>query len=732
MAMSKKLYNLMDWAEIEAVAYSEEDHPKAVLGAHPVRGGQTLVTAYCPEASKVEIRMKGEKHAQTMELADEEGYFAILVKNREPFEYTFVITDKEGNKTEQSDPYSFPGVITKRDVQKFNSGLHYRAYEILGAHPMTMNGIPGTHFAVWAPSAIRVSVVGDFNGWDGRFCQMERLWESGIFELFLPGVKEGAIYKYEIKLRSGVCLMKSDPYAFDTEGGAEGASIVADLNHFIFADDDWIEGRGRIQGRNMAVSILDADLRSFLTVKDQKTVFDPQKAAASLSGLASAFGFTHIALSDVFDPMDGFYSPAAVYGGASTIMSLVNELHKNDIGVILDLNVAKFPCHASGLMEYDGSCLYEDPDPKRHVYPEGDNRYFNLGRSEVRNFLMADALFLVSVFHADGLRLPNMAQVLYLDYGKQGGGFTPNIYGGNENLDAIDFFRDLNTVLDKMSGDILTIADDESAFPGITAPQADSGLGFSFKLNTGWTRDTLGYLKHSPLSRSAHYNELCFPMIYQYNEHFILPLSHRQAALGRKTLFDLMAGDNDEKFSCLRALYAYFTFHPGKKLIYPGGGDYAGFTPGKKPLFPETGIEERMDAYFGEFFRDLMQSYLGNPALYELDSDMEGFEWINNISANENIIVFARRSSRKDDVLVCLANFISIPRKEYKIGVPQPGKYTEIFNSDEERYGGFGFTNPKVLTAAEDECDGRPYSIRVKVAPMGVALFKLTQPKQKS
>ncbi len=707
MAMSKKLYNLMDWAEIEAVTYSEEDHPKAVLGAHPVRGGQTLVTAYLPLAKKVDILMNGEKTPVSMELADEEGYFAVLVKNREPFEYKLIMTDTEGKRKEIQDPYSFPNVITKRDIQKFSSGLHYRSYEILGAHPETINGTEGVRFAVWAPNAVRVSVVGEFNDWDGRLHQMERLWESGIFELFIPEVPVGCRYKYEIRLRSGICLLKSDPYAFATEDGPEQASVVTELSDFVFGDDEWIEHRDSVQSTNKAISILEADLRTDLIQKKEKASFDPKKTAAKYAGIASEYGYTHVLFTHIFESSEGLYTAASIYGGTKQIMTMINELHKKQVGVLFDFNAAKFPCLPHGLQEFDGTCLYEDADPKRSVYPEGDNRYFNLGRSEVRSFMISNALFLVSVLHADGLRMRHMAQILYLDYGKPNGAFTPNFYGGNENLDAIDFFKDLNSVLKKMQSDILTAADDESAFPNITADPADGGLGFTFKLNSGWVRDVMGYLKYDPLSRSGHYNEICFPMIYQYNERFILPLSHKRAALGKKTLFDSMAGDNDEKFSSLRSLYSYFVFHPGKKLIFPG-----------------SELGGKTDERFDVFLKDLMKIYRNNPALFELDDDPAGFEWINNISANENILVFARRSARKNDILVCLANFQSVPRKEYKIGVPEGGKYTEIFNSDEEKYGGFGFTNPKALAAKEDECDGRAFSIRVKVAPMSVSLFK--------
>ncbi len=705
MAMSKKLYNLMDWAEIEAVTYSEEDHPKAVLGAHPVRGGQTLVTAYRPDAKKMSLKLKGEKKPLEMELADEEGYFAILAKNREPFEYSFIITDEEGGSHEEYDPYSFANVITKRDIQKFNSGIHYKSYDMMGAIPMELSGVSGVHFALWAPAAIRVSVVGDFNGWDGRIDQMERLGDSGIFELFVPGVKKGDKYKFEIKMKNGICILKNDPYAFEYETGDDGASIVKGLHDFKFTDDEWIEKRGQDKVGKSPISLCEISVNDL-----SKSHNTAGKIAKAIIDTAVKNGFTHVLLNDVADDNDPFFCPAQACFGSDGLMTIINELHKKDIGVILGWNAVRFKDISLGLSLYDGSCLYEDGDDKRSYYPGGGYKYFNLGRNEVRNFLIGNALYWILVFHADGLKVNNMARMIYLDYDKNPGQWTPNMYGGNENLDAIDFLRQLNSVMKKLSEEIVMIADDESVYPDVTKDIENEGLGFTMKINSGWFRDVAGYLRYEPLSRSSHYNEVCFPMVYQYNERFLLPLSRSGAYEGRKTLFEMMSGDFDEKFSNLRALYSFFIFHPGKKFIYPG-----------------ESIPEKLDDMFMLCFRDLLSLYRKEKALYETDDLHEGFEWINNISANENILVFARYSSDKKQLLICLVNFLSIPRKEYKIGVPRAGKYTEIFNSDEEKYGGFGFINAKPIMSQKDECDMREDSIRVRVAPMSVTLFRYTE-----
>jgi 1,4-alpha-glucan branching enzyme len=385
----------------------------------------------------------------------------------------------------------------------------------------------------------------------------------------------------------------------------------------------------------------------------------------------------------------------------------VHTLHRAGIAVIYEWSPASFDMHGSGLTMFDGTCIYEDSDIRRSYVPGEDRRYFNLGRSEVRSYVLANAIFLLDVFGFDGLQVSDVARMLYLDYGKSGGDWAPNMYGGNENLDAIDFFKQMNSALHKFSADILVISDDDTAFPDITGTP-DDGLGFDYKLNHGWSRDVLGYLKQEPLARSNHYNEICFPMIYQYNERFILPLSDIA------DIWKEMPGDNDEKFSNLKLLIAYFMVHPGKKLIAIGGMDSK-----KEDL-----------QVVSELLKDALSFYSKNEVLHSKDLDNAGFEWINNISARENILVFARRGAKRDDVFVIVANFLNMPRKRYKIGVPKPGKYTEVFNSDSEKYDGFGFINKDPLVSEEDECDGRPDSIRIRVAPFSVTVFRYNPVKE--
>lgn len=691
MAMTKKLYNLMDWAEIEAVTYAEEDHPKAVLGAHPVRGGQTLVSTYQPDAAEVSVKVKGARIPVKMELADDDGYFAVLVKNKEPFEYELEIKDKEGRVSTISDPYSFPDSITKRDIQKFTSGIHYRVYDILGSHLMKMNGVAGVRFAVWAPNALRVSVVGDFNGWDGRTHQMERLFDSGIFELFVPGVEEGEKYKYEIKLHSGQTMMKRDPYAFMKEDNEDAASIVFDLDSLPGADSTWLEKREEKQSKNAPVSIYERGETDF-----------SKKDAREIIKYAGEYGYSHVAVSASFDPL---YIATDAPGD---VVDFTDTLHKAGLAVLIRWAPATFSSEEGGLSAFDGTCIYEDGDGKRAYVPDSDRKYFNLGRDGVRDYLLANAMFLLDVFHFDGILVSDVAKMLYLDYGKSEGNWTPNMYGGNENLDAIDFFRQLSVTLHKYSSDILLISDDDTTFPGITASTEEEGLGFDYKINHGWSRDVLGYMKQEPLGRSNHYNEICFPMIYQYNERFILPLYDIAG------VWNEMPGDRDEKFGNLKTLLSYFVVHPGKKLVSTKTVD----RKGKDIQAVHTLI------------KDVLAFYNKNAALFANEMEPEGFEWINNISARENILVFSRQGIKKDDMFIVIANFANVPHKGYKIGVPKAGKYSEVFTSDADKYDGFGFVNKNPVFSEESECDGRNDSIRIRVAPLSVSVYKYSPAKK--
>ncbi len=728
--MNKRLYNLMDWAEIEAVTYSEEDNPKGILGPHSIKGA-TLIQTYQPDSKKVSVKI-GKKVTE-MELTDEDGFYSVLVKDKYPFVYTLVVEDEKGNEIEKEDPYRFPDLITEKDTKKFNSGIHYNVYDILGAHVCNIDGIDGVHFAVWAPNALRVSVVGDFNEWDGRIHQMQRLWDSGIFELFVPDVEEGAMYKFEIKLKSGLTYMKADPYCYGAEIRPNTASIVRTITNYDWKDDDWMKKRKSYQSESSAMSVYELHLGTWKKPTDGREFYNYREIAPELVKYVKDMGYTHVELMPVMEhPLDeswgyqviGYYAPTSRYGTPKDFMYFMEYMHKNDIGVILDWVPGHFPKDDQGLRCFDGTCLYEHQDPRQGYHPHWGTLLYNYGRPEVKNYLIANALYWAMEYHADGIRMDAVASMLYLDYGKNDGEWIANIYGGNENLEAVEFLKHLNSVFKKMIPDALLIAEESTAWPNVTADVKDDGLGFDYKWNMGWMNDFLGYMHYDPLFRTHHYGELCFSMIYAYSEKFMLSLSHDEVVHGKSTLIGKMPGTIDEKFSNLRAAYGFFMTHPGKKLLFMGQ-DIAEFDEWNEGRAVQWNLLE-YDEHQGihSYVRDLNTLYRTQPALHEYDHSIEGFEWINNISANENIVVYARKTKKEEEMLIVICNFENIPRNNYKIGVPAPGKYKEIFCSDAEKYGGFGFSNTRVKLSKKDECDDRENSIKIKVPPLGLSIFQ--------
>ena len=731
--MTKKVYNLMDWAAIEAITYSEEDHPKTLLGPHEV-GSQTLIQAFLPQAKSVSVRVGRSKTPVEMELADESGYYACLIKRRLPFTYTFICENEDGSTTEFADPYQFDDVITEKDILKFANGIHYRAYEILGAHVMEIDGIKGTHFAVWAPNAMRVSVVGDFNHWDGRLHQMEKVWDSGIFELFIPRVEDGAVYKYEIKTKNSTILFKADPYGFGSQLRPDNASVVRDLSVFEWNDDAWIAKREKTELENEPVAIYEVHLGSWKKPEDRE-FFNYREIAPELAKYVKKMGYTHIELMPVMEhPLDeswgyqvvGYYAPTSRYGTPEDFAWFMDYMHSQGIGVILDWVPAHFPRDAHGLSFFDGTHLYESADTRLSDHPDWGTLIFDYSRPEVRNYLIASALFWVSVYHADGIRMDAVASMLYLDYGKQGGEWVPNMYGGKENLDAVELLKHLNSVFAKNARGAVVIAEESTAWPQVTGSLSEGGLGFDYKWNMGWMNDFLGYMRNDPYFRTNHYNELCFPMIYAYSEKFILPFSHDEVVHGKGSLLSMMPGTNDEKFANLKAALGFLFTHPGKKLLFMGQ-DIGEFDEWNEKRSVEWNLLEYADhKWVNDVCRDLISLYRSEPALYKLDHDYNGFEWINCISANENIVVYLRKTEKAEETLLVVVNFENIPRKNYKIGVPFAGKYKEIFNSDAEKYGGFDFRNTRTHVSEKDECDGRENSIKIKVPPLAISIFSCT------
>ncbi len=732
--MNKRVYNLMDWAEIEAVTYSEEDNPKALLGVTSLKRNESLLQTYYPGAKKIEVMVLPKGKWSSLDMEDEEGYFAGILKEKAPFKYVLRRTMEDGSCVEYFDPYSFEQIITEKALKKFAAGINYEIYKSLGAHLMTVEGVKGVHFAVWAPNAVRVSVVGDFNNWDGRIYQMQRLGDSGVFEIFIPEVTEGAIYKYELKMRNGDVFLKADPYGFGAQLRPETASVVRSIDAFDWKDCEFLKKRDALWVENAPMFVYEVHLGSFKKPEDGREFYNYRELAPMIAEHAADMGYTHIELMPVMEhPLDeswgyqviGYYAPTSRYGTPEDFQYFVDYLHSKGLYVILDWVPAHFPRDDQGLRCFDGNCLYEHKDPRQGCHPHWGTLIFNYGRPEVSNYLIGNALYWAREYHVDGIRMDAVASMLYLDYGKNDGEWIPNMYGGKENLEAIEMIKHLNSMFKKEFPGALLVAEESTAWPMVTGSLNEGGLGFDLKWNMGWMNDFLDYMHYDPLYRTHHYDELCFSMIYAYSEKFVLSLSHDEVVHGKGTLVAKMPGTREEKLANLRAAYGHMITHPGKKLLFMGQdiAEFDEWNEGRGICWDYLQYEDHSN--MKNYLKDLIALYKSEPALYRLDNSHEGFEWINCISANENIVVYVRKSEKKDEDILVICNFENIPRDNYKIGVPYSCKLKEIFSSDDEKYGGSGFTNPRMKASKEDECDGRDYSIRVKVPPLGVSVFKI-------
>lgn len=734
--MTKKLYKLMDWAEIEAIVYSEEDKPHDILGAHVTSSG-ILVQAFFPSVKKVYVVFKSGNTSKeyNMELADDEGFYAALIpitKALTKYSYFFRVVGLDGVIKEVEDPYNFDSTIDEESLRRFNAGICYDIYNYLGAHVRKIKGTKGVSFAVWAPNAIRVSVVGDFNKWDGRIHQMRRLGDSGVFEIFIPDVKDGDIYKYEVKFKGGMIALKSDPYGFFSELRPDNASIVKDISSFKWTDELFIDYRRDVNSNDKPISIYEVHLGSIYKNEDG-SFMNYKELAHKIADYVLDMGYTHVELMPVMEHQNddtlgyqtsGYYSVTSRYGTPEDFMYFVNYMHNNGIAVILDWSPAHFPKDDNGLSYFDGTFLYEHEDDRKRYHGDFGTLLFNYGRNEVSNYLIANALFWINEYHADAIKMDSVASMLYLDYGKQNGNYACNIYGGNENLEAVEFIKHLNSINNFMETGSLIIAEELTAWPKVTGDLNDDGLGFSYKTNNGWKNDFLAFMGYDPYFRAYHYNELTFSMIYAYTEKFILSFSHDDVMNGKGSILSKMPGKIKDKFANIRAAYGYMFTHPGKKMLFMGQ-DLAGFDEWKNSDEIDWDLlNYKEHSELNLYTKDLLALYKKHPALYECDDTPDGFEWINNISANENIIVFLRKSQDNGEILLVVVNFANTSYDNYKIGVPFKGKYKEIFNSDKDIYGGKNLINPRVKPSKNDECDGRTNSIRIKIAPLSMLIFR--------
>jgi 1,4-alpha-glucan branching enzyme len=734
--MNNKLYKLMNWADIEEIIYSESDNPHRLLGPHK-SGSQTLLQAFFPDAVEVNVQWDfneaGTDYKETkMEIADDDGFFAALIPTKDIGFYRYSVVYESGKKKVAGDPYRHKPQITDNDIDKFNNGIHYTIYEKLGAHPMTLDGEKGVYFAVWSPNVLRISVVGDFNEWDGRIHQMRRLGDSGIFELFVPTANVGDNYKFEIKLKNGRTYLKADPYCNAAQLRPDTASVVADISDFKWEDEEFIKNRTAFQTGDVPMSVYEMYLGSFAGSSKGEEYANYRELAPKVIKYVKDMGYTHVELMPVMEhPLDaswgyqviGYYAPTARYGSPEDFMFFVNELHKAGIGVILDWVPAHFPKDTYGLSNFDGTCLYEHLDPRKGQHPHWGTLIYNYGRPQVSNYLIANGLFWVEKYHADGIRMDAVASMLYLDYGRNDGEWIPNMYGGKENLEAIEFIRHFNSILKKRNPGALSIAEESTAFPMVTGSLEEGGLGFDLKWNMGFMNDYIDYIKYDPFFRSHHHGELTFSMIYAYSEKFILVFSHDEVVHGKATMIGKMPGEREQKFANLRLSYAYMMTHPGKKLLFMGQ-DLGEFDEWNEKRIVEWNLQDVSEhAGIAAIMKDLNGLYRTNKALYQFDSEAQGFEWLNNISGNDCYISFMRKTDNPEDTLVVVANFAGV-EQDITTGVPYEGKYKEIFNTDNIKYGGSGVVNERVKRATDTRWDERAQSITVKLAPLSLSILQ--------
>ena len=726
-------------SELIQIINGDHADPHHVLGMHSIEVNgkeHSTVRVFNPDACKVEVFDPAQPEVRhELEQEHQSGFFASALPKREHFHYKLAFTGHNGQTWEAFDPYTFAPVISDIDLHLFGQSTHYEIYNKFGATPMTIDGIDGALFAIWAPNAKRVSVTGDFNAWNGLRNPMRSLGSSGVWELFIPGVVDYDKYKFEIKSHTGALLKKADPYAFYAEVRPNTASVVYNIDDYKWGDTKWVTKRKRKNPMDGPMNVYELHPGSWKR-SDNENLLNWDELAKQLIPYVKDMGYTHIELMPITEyPFDGswgyqvtgFYAPTSRYGSPKEFMAFVDACHQNNIGVILDWVPAHFPKDAHGLACFDGTCLYEHADPRKGEHVDWGTLIFNYGRNEVKNFLIASALFWLEKYHIDGLRVDAVASMLYLDYGKDSGQWVPNQYGGRENDEAVEFIKHMNSVITQRHPNTLIIAEESTAWPGVTRPVEEDGLGFGLKWNMGWMNDFLSYMSMDSVYRKHHHHLLTFSMVYAYSEKYMLVLSHDEVVHGKGSLVNKMPGDIWQKFANLRAAYAFMMGHPGKKLLFMGG-EFAQFSEWSemRPLDWFLLDEYEHHRQMQIFVRDINKLYLKEKAFWQNDFVQDGFEWISCHDYQRSIVSFYRMaklpSSKSYLVFVC--NFTPVPHLDYRVGLPSGGKYKEVLNSDAAIYGGGGIVNPGTLATEEHLCDGRQYSVPIKLPPLGVVVLK--------
>jgi 1,4-alpha-glucan branching enzyme len=727
---------------VDAVAHGTTDNAFAVLGRHEIQddGRRALVVRTMqPAAAQVElVRLPGRQTIR-MDRRHPDGLFEAMIALDEgaahEVDYRLRVTEPGGHTREIDDPYRYGQVLTDFDLHLFAEGTHYRAWDILGSRCVTIGTARGVHFAVWAPNAQRVSVIGDFNRWDGRVHPMRRLLPNGVWELFIPELPDGTCYKYEVRTTGGHLLHKSDPYARRFELPPNTASIVWTGTKYEWRDGEWIRDRAAFNAwHERPMAVYEVHLGSWRRVPEQGNRFQTyREMAETLVPYVREMGYTHIELLPIMEhpfagswgyQVIGFYAPTSRFGTPDDLKYFVDECHRHGIGVLLDWVPGHFPKDRHGLAQFDGTALYEHADPRKGEHQDWGTLIFNYGRNEVRTFLLSNALYWLEEFHIDGLRVDAVASMLYLDYSRSEGQWIPNQFGGRENLEAVDFMKQLNTVTHGRVVGTITAAEESTSWPAVSRPVYVGGLGFTYKWNMGWMHDMLAYMKEDPIHRRWHHGQITFSMLYAFSENFILPFSHDEVVHGKGSMLGKMPGDVWQKHANLRTLYGYMYSHPGKKLMFMGC-EFGQWREWNNDTSLDWHLlQDRMHDGLRNWVKDLNHTYQRERSLHEVDFEGSGFSWI-DCNDNENSVVsLLRRARDPRDFTVQLANFTPVPREAYRVGVPEGGWYREVLNSDAAIYGGSNLGNGGGVWAEPIPAHGFDFSLSLMVPPLGFVMLK--------
>lgn len=718
--------------KIQAIVDGTSYSPYDILGPHTV-DGKRVVRMFQPYAREVQVLDTASDQRWDAQRIHDHGFFEALIPDQTTLAYRLRVTGFDDHVWEAEDPYRFPLQITDMDLYLHGEGTHYRTYQKMGAHAMTIDGVEGVHFAVWAPNASRVGVIGWFNRWDGRHHPMQSRGASGLWELFIPALKPGDLYKYEIKGPDGFLAQKSDPYAFAAELRPRTASMVWDMDAYEWQDKAWMDQRRQLNPLDRPVNVYEVHLGSWRRTGEDNRWLTYREMAEELIPYVKDLGFTHIEMLPISEhPFDGswgyqtigYYAPTSRFGSPDDLKYFIDCCHQEGIGVIVDWVPAHFPKDGHGLGYFDGTHLYEHSDPRKGEHMDWGTLIFNYGRNEVRSFLLSNAMFWADVYHIDGFRVDAVASMIYLDYSRKEGEWVPNEFGGRENLEAVSFLKKFNEIIYADYPGMITFAEESTAWPMVSRPTYLGGLGFGLKWNMGWMHDTLEYFTKDPIFRKYHHNDITFSLIYAFTENFILPFSHDEVVHGKGSMLNKMPGDQWQKFANLRTLYAYMYAHPGKKLMFMGC---------EFGQWDEWNCQQSLDWHLTQydphfrmqhFVRELNRLSRSLPALYEDDFSWEGFEWIDFRDGDQSLLSFIRKGRDPHDIVVCVFNFTPTPRHGYRIGVPRPGEYHEILNSDSAAFWGSNMGNAGSVCADAVPWQGRDYSLMLTIPPLAALYLR--------